>query len=269
MDDSRVRSSVEPLKNSQRDLVDAVKTRVESLSHTRTLIGVGGSILTGLSVGAAAAGQALSVASEGSEGLRLQVQCIPWGLDPFVVVFVVLTDLFFLLSLFTLTDAIHNYSKVLEYMVPGLFPGGCRKSGLAHRRALAADDLSYFFVRWGIVFLVATLLLCVPVTLLASPLAQSKTLHFVAAGLCLLAALSVVFVCYDASHCEVGNGVIESPTSCEALKRFFDPGRWTCAAASPVGFPSTDAAAEPTATSTSTTPPAPVEPSAARPKQTR
>lgn len=137
---------------------NAVKSRIESLTHTRQLIVVLGTILTGLYIiaGKDLAGKIIS-------GQNIGTWCSPpWNtLILLIVSSLVLIDISFILSIFLLTDSIHNYSKVLEYSCKDLFEqtGGETEAALSHNRALVSDDLSYFFVRVGTLLLIFNLLM--------------------------------------------------------------------------------------------------------------
>ncbi|NOY88421.1 MAG: hypothetical protein GXO93_03385, partial [FCB group bacterium] len=134
---------------------DAIKSRIESLNHTRQLVVVLVTIFTGLYV---IGGK--DFAAKIAEGQY-------WHRSPghfFILLIVgtlVLFDISFILAVFLLTDSIHNYSKVLEYSCEDLFDLSKEKGepALSHNRALISDDLSYFFVRIGTLLLILNLLI--------------------------------------------------------------------------------------------------------------
>jgi hypothetical protein len=207
-----------------------INMRMESLAHTRTMVSLAGSLFTGAAVGAGATTHIFKVVASSDNGSLHALQDIPWGFDPFVVVLIVLTDLFFLLAAFLLTDAIHNYSKILEYAEP-VMPSSSGQSSLrAHLRALGADDLSYFYLRHGLICLIAALLLCAPNVFVPSWLWHSFGIHLAVALACYGAALLIVFRCYQVSHCVASRGIIREPPFAESMRRFLSAGRWKDAA---------------------------------------
>lgn len=131
---------------------DAIKSRIESLTHTRQYIVILGSIITGLYVLAG---------KEFIGNLKFTlVHTPPWSCLIFsIAVSIILADISFILSIFLLTDSIHNYSKVLEYSCNSLFErdDGKKEAALSHNRALVSDDLSYFFARIGTLLLIFNL----------------------------------------------------------------------------------------------------------------
>lgn len=205
-------------------MIGVIKLRIESLQHTRQLITFLAGGLTGVYtiVGLfsanlevfCGAGQALwSWFSTGWSVLALGL-LLTLGA----------TNICLILSVFLLTDSIHNYSKILEYRQSDLFAGTSDEATLAHHRALAADDLSYYYLRVGIFFLVFNLLLAV-LTVGTLPI---PSLPFYAAPIgimgCALVAFFLVLRCYRVSHYKVPEHSLGG-----SILRFWDSRRWRSA----------------------------------------
>ena len=204
--------------------IGVIKVRIESLQHTRQLITFLAGGLTGVYtiIGLFSAnletffgsGQALwSWLSTGWSVLVLGL-LLTLGL----------TNICLILSVFLLTDSIHNYSKILEYRQSDLFTGANDEAILAHHRALAADDLSYYYLRVGMFFLVFNLLLAM-LTVVTLPV---PSLPFYVAPIgtlvCALVAFSLVLRCYRVSHHKVPEHSLG-----EAILRFWNSRRWRSA----------------------------------------
>jgi hypothetical protein len=181
------------------DAVEVIKIRIESLRHNRQLITTLAGGLTGIYViiGALSTNQGIIFGTDGQASWF----CPAWRLLLLgLVLTLALTNLCFILAAFLLTDSIHQYSKILEYRQKDWFTHSESKAGLAHQRALASDDLSYFHVKAGTFFLVFNLLLAT-LTVATGPI-QSIPVYVALIGIlvCGLVAFSLVLYCYRASH---------------------------------------------------------------------
>lgn len=183
---------------------EVVKIRIDSLQHSRQLITVLAGGLTGIytviAVFSANQGVLFGMSSQ-----TLWSWFYPaWN---FLVLGLLLTlgltNLCFILSVFLLTDSIHQYSKILEYRQNDLFIGAESEANLAHQRALASDDLSYFYIKVGTFFLTSNLLLAV-LTVITRPM-QSMPFYvvFIEVLVCGLVAFFLVLYCYRVSHYKV------------------------------------------------------------------
>ena len=135
-------------ENSKAEEAEVIKIRIDSLQHNRQFISFLAGGFTGIYT---------------IIGIFLVNKGFSWDLLTLVLLLLTfaLADLCFILSVFLLTDSIHNYSKILEYHQIDWFANGNNgksKARLALKRALASDDLSYFFLRVGTFFLTFNLL---------------------------------------------------------------------------------------------------------------
>lgn len=183
------------------ETAEVVKIRIDSLEHNRQLITTLAAGLTGIYTIIAI----FSTDQGGFFGITGQAS---WSwFHPawhFLVLGLLLTlalvNLCFILAAFLLTDSIHHYSKILEYRQKDWFTYPESKARLAYQRALASDDLSYFYVKAGAFFLTFNLLLAA-LTVVTKPI-QSIPLYAVLIGVlaCGLVAFAPVLYCYRASH---------------------------------------------------------------------
>jgi uncharacterized protein YqhQ len=135
----------------------------------------------------------------------------------------VFADLCFILSVFLLTDSIHSYSKILEYRQNEFYPYDDKedKANIAHQRALASDDLSYFFARVGTFFLIYNLLLVVLTVTTQSMKSVQFPLDPILVIISGIVSLSLVMYCYRVSHHKNTNDSLS-----KAVKNFWDFRRW-------------------------------------------
>lgn len=204
--------------------VEVVKVRIESLHHTRQLITFLAGGLTGVYT-------IVGLFSANLEVFLTSGQA-PWswlstGWNALVLGLLLTlgaTNICLILSVFLLTDSIHHYSKILEYRQSDLFAGTGDEATLAHHRALASDDLSYYYLRVGIFFLVFNLLLAV-LTVGILPIASlplySAAIVFV---VCALIAFFLVLRCYRVAHYKVPEHSLG-----RSILRFWDSRRWRSA----------------------------------------
>jgi len=217
------------------DIVEVIKIRVDSLQHNRQLAAVLTGGLTGI--------YAIVGAFSASQGIFSEMSALalgPWLAWVLLLVLLILTlvstDVSFILSVFLLTDSIHQYSKILEYRQEYFFGGNEDKARLAHRRALASDDLSYFYARMGTFTLVFNLLLAGLAVIICSMRPVPLYVAIIGALICGVAAFSLVLGCYRASHYEVP----EYPLG-KAISRFWHYRGWRAAAQSSVESKSKEA----------------------------
>ncbi len=189
------------------EIVEVIKIRIDSLQHNRQFIGFLAVVLTGIYtiIG-------IFLVNKGfNQNLLILGLLLTFAL----------ADLCFILSIFLLTDSIHNYSKILEYRQNDLFTNGESKASLAHQRALICDDLSYFFARVGTFFLIYNLLLAV-ITVITQFIKQIP--FFIAlAGLIILGILAffLVIYCYRVSHYK-----IQGHSFSKSVIKFWDYRQW-------------------------------------------
>ncbi|MDY7040986.1 MAG: hypothetical protein SVX38_08995 [Chloroflexota bacterium] len=201
--------------------VETIKVRIESLQHTRQLITFLAGGLTGVYtvIGLLSAnleaffGSGQTLWSWLSTGWSVLVLGLLLTLGS--------TNICFILSVFLLTDSIHNYSKILEYRQGDLFADTNDEAILAHHRALAADDLSYYYLRVGVFFLVFNLLLAM-LTVVTLPM-PSLPFYVAPIGVlvCALVAFFLVLRCYRVSHYKVPEHSLG-----KAIGRFWNSRRW-------------------------------------------
>jgi hypothetical protein len=186
------------------ETAEAIKIRVDSLQHNRQLITVLAGGLTGVYtvIGVFSANQGVFFGMSSQAPWRWFYPT--WNLLVLgLLLTLALTNLCFILSVFLLTDSIHNYSKILEYLQNDLFTNAESEAGLAHQRALTSDDLSYFYVRVGTFFLTFNLLLAVLAVITQSVQPMPFYVVLVEIIACGLVAFSLVLGCYRASHYKV------------------------------------------------------------------
>jgi hypothetical protein len=201
--------------------VEVIKVRIESLQHTRQLVTFLAGGLTGVYtvIGLFSAnletfyGSGQALWSWLSTGWSVLVLGLLLTLGA--------TNICLILSVFLLTDSIHNYSKILEYRQSDLFADANDEAILAHHRALSADDLSYYYLRVGMFFLVFNLLLAL-LTVGSLPI-PSLPLYVASIGIliCALVAFFLVLGCYRVSHYKVPEYSLG-----KAILRFWNPRRW-------------------------------------------
>lgn len=153
--------------------LEAVKTRINSLESTRVLFTY---IFTVIS------------------GIFLLYSFIPQNNTPsnyieWIVILFICTSIGTMLGFFSLTDAIHNYSKWIEYS--SILKQSCEpeKSLL---RAMSSDNYSYGILRWTLIFLFGLLIF------IAGNF-QSKINFWMLVGLWVTASLFLIR-CYAISH---------------------------------------------------------------------
>lgn len=208
------------------ETAEVIKIRIDSLQHSRQLITVLAGGLTGIYtvIGVFLANRGLFFRVSGQT--LWSWFCPAWN---FLVLGLLLTlgltNLCFILSVFLLTDSIHNYSKILEYRQNDLFTGRESEAGLAHQRALASDDLSYFYIKVGTFFLIFNLLLSV-LTVITQPM-QLMSFYVVLIEIlvCGLVAFFLVLYCYRVSHYKVPEYSLA-----KAIARFWNFRGWRDAA---------------------------------------
>ena len=199
-------------ENSKAEKAEVIKIRIDSLQHNRQFIAFLAGGFTGIYtiIG-------IFLVNKG------------FSCDLFTLVLLLLTfalaDLCFILSVFLLTDSIHNYSKILEYDQLTGSANEKNKSRVAHLRALTSDDLSYFFVRVGTYFLTYNLLLAI----LTDSIHNIKSIpFFIAPGVAIIFLLIVFYLviyCYRVSHYKV-----PEDSFFKAIAKFWNPRRWRKAA---------------------------------------
>ena len=195
---------------------DVVKIRIGSLEHTRHFIGI---------VMGVVAGACFLAADNDFVMLWIQMELVnDWQPQTgLIVLSIALAELCFLLAVYLLTDAIHNYSKILEYQDQSLYGGVASYKGIeSHPSALAADDLSYFFVRIGTLLLVWCFFLSM-VRLFFKPTVECHQV-LLSVGL-LISTIGLMLFIYRTSHLKknmVGWGC--------SLDKFFNASRYKKAA---------------------------------------
>jgi hypothetical protein len=206
------------------DTAEVIKIRIDSLHHTRQLIAVLAGGLTGAYtvIGILSANQGIFFDTSSQTSWSWFYPA--WNLLVLgLLVTLALTNLSFILSVFLLTDSIHNYSKILEYRQNDLFADAVSESSLAHQRALVSDDLSYFYVRVGTFFLIFNLLLAV-ITVITQSI-QQMPIILMEILICGLVAFFLVLRCYRVSHYKVPEHSLT-----KAILRFWNSRRWRNAA---------------------------------------
>ena len=208
------------------ETAEVIKIRIDSLQHTRQLIAVLAGGLTGVYtvIGVLSANQGIFFDTSSQ---TLWSWFYPaWNLLVLgLLVTLALTNLSFILSVFLLTDSIHNYSKILEYRQNDLFTDAVSESSLAHQRALVSDDLSYFYVRVGTFFLIFNLLLAALAVITQSIQPMPFYVVLVEILICGLVAFFLVLRCYRVSHYKVPEHSLA-----KAIVRFWNSRRWRNAA---------------------------------------
>jgi hypothetical protein len=115
--------------------LETIKVRINSLGSTRVLFSFIFTVISGIFL------LYLNL-TKGSP--------IPYNYIELIVLLFICTSVGTILGFFSLTDAIHNYSKYLEYS--SILKQDCEpeKSLL---RAMSADNYSYGILRWTLIFL--------------------------------------------------------------------------------------------------------------------
>lgn len=200
------------------ETTEVISIRIESLEHTRQLVAILAGSLTAVYavIGVFSANQTSWSLSNQAWNVLLLMLLITLGL----------TNLCFVQALLLLTDSIHNYSKILEYLQSGLYTSAESNATLAHKRALASDDFGYFFVRVGTFSITYNLLLALTAVIFKI-LCIPQLLFYVVLVIVLLflIAFFLVAYCYYVSHYtgpEYSFG--------KAIARFWNYKRWRDAA---------------------------------------
>lgn len=195
------------------ETTEVIKIRIESLDHTRQLVAILAGSLTGVYT-------AIGVFSSNLMALSLSNILVLM-----IIITLGLTNLCFVQAVLLLTDSIHNYSKILEYRQSDLFTSAESNATLAHKRALASDDLGYFFVRVGTFSITYNILLALTTVIFnifdIPQLCFSGVFIIV---LLFLIAFFLVTYCYYVSHYtgpEYSFG--------KAIARFWNLKRWRTA----------------------------------------
>lgn len=201
----------EVLSMSENSKAEVIKIRIDSLQHNRQFIAFLAGGFTGIYT---------------IIGIFLVNKGFSWDLLTLVLLLLTfaLADLCFILSVFLLTDSIHNYSKILEYYQIDWFANGNKgksKARLALKRALASDDLSYFFVRVGTFFLTFNLLSAIITVIIHN----IKSIPFYIAHIVAIALSFLVIYCYRVSHYKV-----PEDSFIKAFVKFWNYRRWRKAA---------------------------------------
>jgi len=203
---------------------EVIRIRIEALQHNREFIAtlVGGLTLVYTAIGAIAVNQGLLSIIGSSTSVNSPAYYLEWKILALTIfVTVAITDMKFILAIYLLTDSIHNYSKIVEYGQKDLFTDSGKDAVLAHQRALAADDLSYFYLRVGVFFLVWNLLLLIAAitTIFIVPLSLWAIILMIFA--CAFISFSVVIHAYRVSHYRT-----PAHSLFQSVVRFWNPFRW-------------------------------------------
>lgn len=164
-----------------------VSIRIDALSHTRQLIIFSIGILTIIS--------SVSISSLTSTNSELFInQIFPFGKTALNVSLIALgaVEVSFIMAVFLLTDAIHHYSKSIEYVELG-------EVSKTEKRAVAADDVSYFFVRIGL-FALIFVVIWVLMQLLFYPKESCNCFQILTSIISVTLAFLLVWFGYHVSH---------------------------------------------------------------------
>jgi hypothetical protein len=207
---------------------EIIGVRIDALQHTRQAIAIlGGGIAGGYVIvsGLSYSQSAMPLFLESAFWLTICPKC--WCLFPMAISISLLLMLIMqIMAVFLLTDSIHNYSKMLEYGTGKLLSVEEKGIHLSHRRALAADDLSYFCVRASVVFMLIHLLLLSFILFGVVYGSLSCFVTVVSVPCILFVSFGIVLYCYRASHHEIER----SRSICQDIYRFWNPNRWKDAA---------------------------------------
>ncbi len=138
------------------NLNDDIQIRISSLGSTRQLI----TFLAGGVIGLYAILGKLITSENSLLFCHLDLMMYSNLLVSLIVISFLGAIISSIMAIFLLTDSIHNYSKLPELMNDKLYVTNA-EAGKFHNRAIYADDLSYFFVRIGVSFMISNILLLV------------------------------------------------------------------------------------------------------------
>lgn len=179
-------------------LANVAQIRIESLQHNRELIT---SFVGGITAVYTIVFGVLTFVTD--QNSSISINLIKFFYNNSILIGSILltlaaTNIFFILSIWLLTDSIHCYSKMVEY--ESILGATNEEIAVEHKRALAADDLSYFYSRLGTLSLLTNLCLSISGiigwTILPNLLGFSGLIAF----LCALLAFLLVFHAYRVSH---------------------------------------------------------------------
>ncbi len=158
--------------------LETIKTRINSLESTRVLFSFIFTVISGIFLFYLNLRQGNTPPSN---------NYIEW-----IVILFICTSVGTILGFFSLTDAIHNYSKWLEYS--SILKQDCEPEK-SHLRAMSADNYSYGILRWTLIFLFGLVIFIAGSFL-------SKINFWILIGFWIIAS-SFLLYCYAISHYSV------------------------------------------------------------------